>query len=168
MSASSRPPPTVLHAAELWLARAGDAHELAERLRDLAELALGRVVCAGGGAEERWAAALAAPRGLALEREPALAVATGATAGAALEARLVPGAAVLAVLAPPVLAAVLAHALGLAPEGAAALRVEAGRLAHLVRTPAGFTLRRSNVRAPERRSGSPLPNVAAPTDPTPR
>lgn len=64
---------------------------------------------------------------------------------------------IVAVLPPREAAALIACALELAPERAGALRLDAGRLCLLRDDPDGFVLRRANVLAPERTSGTALP-----------
>ena len=95
----------------------------------------------------------------ALGAEPCLALpAVPEAALAALAERLrAGGGRVLALLPAPEVPVLVARALGLSPARAAYLRVDAGRLTLLRAEDEGFVLRRANVLAPERDSGTALP-----------
>ena len=150
---------------ELWLWRTGSPSELRTRLAAFDGTALDLVLCPPGGEEERWAAAFA--RAAPLERTSELAapragepeVALAARAWAPVEAGLARGLArVHCVLPFELLRLVVARALGLTPQGAAALRVDPGRAVLLRNAPSGLVLRRSNVLAPDAGAGTALPD----------
>jgi hypothetical protein len=168
---------------ELWLLRAvAQSHapaerqielpaELAERLRAFASTRFGCVLSGPGPDERAWAAAFARAQGGTSSSLPELGAraagestaALAARAWSALEASLgagpspIPGP-ILAVLEPEVLGLAVARALGFPLERARALRVDPGRGVLLRDDPIGIVLRRSNARAPERASGTPLPS----------
>lgn len=150
---------------ELWLLRPGPALELEERLRAFASTRFAQVLSGPGPEESAWAAAFARASQIESTCDHALAPAAGeasaalaARAWAALERALGSGTGpLLAVLAPEVLGPVVAQALGFPLARAGALCVAPGRAVLLRDDPVGIVLRRSNVRAPERSAGTPLP-----------
>jgi hypothetical protein len=176
--AATRPTTKTEHArglgAELWLARAGSAAELAGRLRAFEGRALGLVLCPPDGEAQRWGAAFATAFGAELELAPELAAAgaateeeahtrLGARAWSVLATALTRGPArLLAILPHAVLLAAVQEALALAPPGPAALRVDPGRLVLLCDAPGGILLRRANVLAPEGDPGTALPDGGRP------
>jgi len=142
---------------EAWLLAAPAGARLDELARAFAE-APPACIFARDEADCRAAAATLAPAlgatlaGTPFPHAPDAALAT-------LRAALARGQAarVLVVLPVHELAPLVARALEFPPERAAALHHEAGRLTLLRDEPAGFVLRRANVLAPERESGTALP-----------
>lgn len=167
----SNPFPARGAGAELWLVRPGSAGELEERLRAFADTRFAQVLCAPGPDERAWAESFARAASCASSSRSELGLdalrgtlnaeshaALAARAWNAIESCLGGGAPILVVLPGELLGLVVAQALGFPLERAGALRVDAGRAVLLRDDPLGIVLRRSNVRAPERGAGTPLPS----------